>query len=158
MKIFSLLIIIGCILSCQSQKEGERMLINVPQVINRPIQEIEQLLGKPDSVYNYYGSEGPALIYRYEHLGDSEIFFYNKTSKEILIHDPMRVPFDINFVKYLGIYPRVSPDYMIEGEVISWANIPGYSNVKAFVSKRNTEKGIFEYKIHAKSFDGEIQL
>lgn len=123
------------------------MLINVPKVINKTIADVKKKMGEPDSIFNYAGADGGmAEIYRYNR-NVIDIYFYNGIAKEILIGDPKPVKFDFYFIKYLGIYPDIAPDYMHDSVVISWGNLPEYDEIKIFTENIDYEEGTWDYKI-----------
>ncbi|MDX2302171.1 MAG: hypothetical protein NW226_05190 [Microscillaceae bacterium] len=135
--------------SCNSSGTAkERMLLNVPLVINKSSEDIVDMMGKPDSIYNFGSSLGPALVHRYKRNG-IEIYYVNNQAKEIIIREPKPVKFDMNYIKYIGIIPKDPPDYIIDSTVISWSNIPGYAEI-ALITQAVDDKN-FDYFIMVKA-------
>lgn len=127
---FFLSLILGLcsLMACQEQEKKDQMLLNVPVVINKTTTQNIELMGKPDTIVEAGGSRGTATVHKYKKNG-IEMYYFNDVAKEIIIRDPKPVPFDVNYIKYLGIKPTEGPDYAVDSVVISWGNIPGYNQV-----------------------------
>ncbi len=143
------LALVQLISSCGENSEAGTRKIkvawNVPALVNKTTEQIQEYLGEPDSTYQDYGARGKASVYLYD-KHKTAMYFYSDSLKEIFMHDPRPIPFDVTFTQHLGIFPTVSPDYYIDSVVVSWGNLPEYNEVKLFTQTVDDE-GNFEYKI-----------
>lgn len=154
-----LILPISCLLIClffmtvcspKPEENIDIMILNVPKVLNKTEAEVEKKLGEPDSIFSSAGARANmANVYHYNNQ-EIDIFFYNGISKEVLISAPdtTRLKFNYEFPKWLGIYPDIAPDYIIEDNVISWGNLPDYQEVKLFTqTPYDSITGIWDYKV-----------
>lgn len=134
-----------CLTGCEPQEKRDRMVLNLPKVINHTMAQVKRKMGTPDSVYRATGARGLGDVFEYR-KHDMLLYFYDDILKEVYIRDPEPMPFSVNYIKYLGILPENPPDYMMDSLVISWGNIPDYNEVKMFCQTRDSS-GTFDYHV-----------
>ena len=136
-------LILCAMISCYRARKVE-LILDVPKIINKSPEENIITLGKPDSIYQFESTFGFAHVHFYQQH-EISIYYNQNQAREIRIHNPKPIRFDKKFIQHIGINPPNAPDYVIDSVIISWNNIPDYTEV--FIMTESFEDNIHDYYI-----------
>lgn len=143
-KTISLILSISLIyLSCTNNKLKNDTVLNITSIANKPIDLVNGILGKPDSVVKInitlkvnpvgVGNITANADKAYYKKNNIEIFFINGVADWIEIKTVPRLTMDEYLITSLGL-PQTNPHLFDPSSLITWDNIPGIENVE-FQSK-----------------------
>ena len=115
-------------------------VINIADIANKTIKEVNNLLGKPNSMDKAKPSGTPCKTNPCDKAfyKDSkfEIIFINKVADWITINNVSNLPMNEDLITSLGL-PKTKPSFSNPSNVIKWTNIKGFKEISFFNNGSN---------------------
>ncbi len=134
------------LVSCVEKAPKEDLIVlDIPHLIQHSPTEVVEILGEPDTTYTLQILSRKILVQRYKKF-DLEIQYLKGKSNDIIINDPLHIPFSPESLKYFGL-KEATPTSFQENKAIKWKNYNGLKTIHFYKVQKDSTGNIVSYKI-----------
>lgn len=134
----------------------DQPILDVEKIADKTPQQVEAILGKPDSSFTQMIVTKPIFTQIYEDEFRIEIMYPDGLSTDIVVFDVFpKVPFEAETIRKFGL-KEIPPSHVLRNSYIKWKNYPGYKTINFFATDLDTAGRVEQFRLFFKS-DGKIQ-
>src|SRR5687768_12497910 len=147
--IFSTLLL--SLLICCDQRSEKELILDVTAVVNKKPAEVEEIVGKPDSIYTLRILGKPIFCQLYKRY-NIEIQYPEARATDIVIYGPHGLSFNQTALKALNLdYKTNHPDEYIKGQLIRWFDVAEFSTISFYNPQIDSSGNISNFTIFLKA-------
>lgn len=146
------LLLVFSILSCRDQgAANDSVILDVKRIVNKSPEEVEEILGEPDSAYTI--TVMGKRIFCQAYAGNSiEIQYPDRRARDILVTDQTRLAFDQTALSAFGLdYKKQHPSDYKKGSFIRWSNFDDFSAISLYATEKDSLNRVTAFNIFFKS-------
>ncbi len=113
--LFSLLFF--AVISCKS-----RIVVDAPAVLRHSPEEVEAILGTPDSTYASSGLNGATLVQHFK-MYDVAVEYVDNKATYITVKGPHALPFEEESLEAFNVEAAAAPSKVEEQNIIRWVKM-----------------------------------
>lgn len=136
--------------ACKKEKEYPHNHLQVMDIINKTSEEVTKTLGEPDSAFIQKVVTKKFYTQLYYDLDSLEIQYMDSTAKDVVVHKPFSLPFNKKILENYGLDLK-EPTSNELGEVLRWENYSDFKMISSYVTLKDDDGGISEFKIFFKA-------
>ncbi len=142
-----------CAFSCLPDTNG-RYYVDLKRIVNKRPQEVEAVMGMPDSTYWRVLMGRPVFcqLYRDEYL---EIQYPGRTATDIVVSGPHGLPFDQKALGAFGLnYHQQHPSDYRKNGYIRWVDFEAFSSISFYNTRLDTAGRVQTFDVFFKAKAG----
>lgn len=129
----------------------EKKLLDIEQVVDKTPEEVETILGKPDTAYTQMIVTKPIYTQIFRDEVDIEIMYPDGLSTDIVVLDAApEFKFNERIIARFGL-KEIPPSHVQKNSFIKWKNYPGYKTINIFATDLDTAGNVEQFRIFFKS-------
>jgi hypothetical protein len=143
------IIIIGLSSCSKTPDDGSTLIFDVRQVAGKTPNQVEKILGMPDSSYNLQ-IMGRKIYCQFYKTNQIEIQYPNTLATEIIVYKTNDLPFNHSALTQFGLDYKTHPNEFLKDRVIRWNNIEPFSSVSFYNVEKDSIGKIKNFNIFFK--------
>lgn len=134
---------------CEPAVNSQKVIIDMPALANQPPEGTRRILGNPDSTYTLYiaGREIPVDYY---HKKGLEIQYWGGKATDIVVQNPMPLPFAPSTLGAFGISPS-EPTAQSKNVTMKWDDKPAFKMINFYAVDYDQNNRVSRYRIFFKA-------
>jgi hypothetical protein len=138
--------------SCTKQKDKD-ILLDLKAIVNRNPNEVEAIIGKPDSVY-FLQMMGKSIFCQLYKKNNIEIQYPDSGATDIIVYGPHELPFDQTALSAFNLeYESQHPSDYKKDRYIRWSDFEEFSAITFYNPKKDSLDNITDFNIFFKAKD-----
>lgn len=147
---FILFIILFSVFACGKSSDNKSgLILDVRQIAGKTANQVENILGKPDSNYDLQ-IMGRKIYCQLYNAYQIEIQYPNALATEIIVYKTDGLPFNQTTLSQFGLDYKIHPNEFLKDRLIRWNNIEPFSSISFYNVDKDSVGNISNFNIFFK--------
>ena len=140
------------LLSMCCTQDDQNIILDVKTIVNKDPDEVEEILGKPDSTYTSHMMGKSVFCQLYKNVQTIEIQYPGSRATDIVVYGTSGLPFDQTALSAFNLdYGKQHPSDYRKGRLIRWSDFGQFSSISFYNTRQDNGHNIIAFDIFFKA-------